>query len=92
MLDLTRLVLVSVKHAGDDLDLVVLRECLAELRQKVRSRLDTRPVVLVQDEDSLAFAAAGHVIRLASIFHSFAHRIKESLDTRPVPPVVRERS
>ena len=57
VLDLPRLVLVSVQHPGDDLDLVVLRERLAELRQEVRGRLDTRPVVLVQDEDALAFAA-----------------------------------
>ncbi len=57
VLELPRLVLVPVQHAGDDLDLVVLGERLAQLRQEVRGRLDARPVVLVQDEDSRAFAA-----------------------------------
>ena len=91
VLDLPRLVLVSVQHPGDDLDLVVLRERLAELRQEVRGRLDTRPVVLVQDEDALAFAAAGHRIRLAPLVRdSLAHRVEKSLDARSVPPVVRE--
>ena len=60
VLDLARLVLVAVEDAGDDLDLVVLRERLAELGQEVRGRLDAGPVVLVEDEDSLAFAAVGH--------------------------------
>ena len=54
VLDLPRLVLVAVEDAGDDLDLVVLRERLAELGQEVRGRLDAGPVVLVEDEDSLA--------------------------------------
>ena len=66
VLELPRLVLVPVEHARDDLDVVVLREGLAELRQEVRGRLDARPVVLVQDEDSRAFAAFGHRLRLAS--------------------------
>ena len=57
VLELPRLVLVAVEDAGHDLDLVVLRERLAELRQEVRGRLDAGPVVLVEDEDSLAFAA-----------------------------------
>ena len=60
VLQLPRLVLVAAEHAGHDLDLVVLRERLAELGQEVRGRLDAGPVVLVEDEDSLAFAAVCH--------------------------------
>ena len=67
-----------------------LRERLTELGQKVRSRLDTRPVVLVQDEYSLAFAGFGHRLRLATpILRGLAHRVEKSLDARCVPPVVR---
>ena len=53
VLDLPRLVLVTVEDPRDDLDLVVLRERLAELGQEVRRRLDAGPVVLVEDENAL---------------------------------------
>ena len=39
---------------GDDGHVVVDRERLAELREKLRRRLDPRPVVLVEDEDPRA--------------------------------------
>ena len=52
MLDLPRLVLVPAQDARHDLDVVVLRERLAELREQVRGRLDAGPVVLIQDENS----------------------------------------
>ena len=77
---------------GDDLDLVVLRERLAELGQEVRGRLDAGPVVLVEDEDPLAFAAVVTASRLAPILHGFAHGLEESLDARAVAPVARELS
>ncbi len=40
--------------ARDHVDVVVARERLAELRQQVRGRLDSRPVVLVEDEQARA--------------------------------------
>ena len=41
---------VAEQPAGDDGDVEVLGERLAELGQQVRRRLDSRPVVLVEDE------------------------------------------
>jgi hypothetical protein len=48
-----------VEHARDDLDLVVLRERLAEFGQQLGGRLDARPVVLVEHEQT-RLAGAGH--------------------------------
>ncbi len=44
--------LVAVEDPGDDSDVVVGGERLAELGQQVRRRLDARPVVLVEDEQA----------------------------------------
>jgi hypothetical protein len=60
VLDLPGLVLVSAEDSRDDLDVVVLCERLAELREEVRGRLDAGPVVLIQDENS----TPGHGFRL----------------------------
>ena len=49
--------LVPVEVAGHDRHVVVARECLAELGEELRRRLDARPVVLVEDEDPRAVAA-----------------------------------
>ena len=43
--------LVAVQMAGDDRDVVVARERLAELGEQLGGRLDPGPVVLVEDED-----------------------------------------
>ena len=58
-------VLVAVQDARDDLDLVVLRERLAELGQEMCGRLDPWPVVLVEDENSPPSAVGRHAARLA---------------------------
>jgi hypothetical protein len=48
--------LVAVEMPGDDGDVVVAGQRLAELREQLRGRLDAGPVVLVQDEDPRAHA------------------------------------
>ena len=50
-LGLMRLLLMTVEDTGDHLHLVVLREPLAELGEEVRGGLNSRPVVLVEDEE-----------------------------------------
>ena len=59
----SRLVLVTVQHARDDLHLDVLRERLAEIREQLRRRLDPRPVVLIQDKEA-RLAGRRHRARL----------------------------
>ena len=86
VLELARLVLVPVQDARHDLDVVVLRERLAELGEQVRGRLDAGPVVLVEDENS----TPRHGFRLAPIGDGLSHRFEEPLDARPVAPVAGE--
>jgi hypothetical protein len=86
VLELARILLVPPQNAGDDLDVVLLRERLAELGQQVRRRFDAGPVVLVEDENSLP----RHAKRLAAIRNGFAHGLEEAVDARAVPPVARE--
>ena len=50
---------VPMEVPGDDRDVVVVGERLAELREELRGRLDPRPVVLVEDEDPRP-GARGH--------------------------------
>ena len=47
-----RQLLVAVQRPGEHADLVLVRQCLAQLREQVRGRLDARPVVLVDDEEA----------------------------------------
>ncbi len=42
----------TVQPAGDDRDVVVDSERLAQLGEQVRGRLDAGPVVLVEDEET----------------------------------------
>ena len=48
--------LVAVEMTGDDGDVVVAGQRLAQLREQLRRRLDAGPVVLVEDEDPRAGA------------------------------------
>ena len=84
----SRRVLVPVQDTGHHLDVVVLRERLAQLGEEVRRRLDARPVVLVQDEDARASAGVGHRSRL--VHDRFADGVEEPVDARPVAPVPRQ--
>ena len=49
---------MPTQDAGHDLDLVVLGERLAQLGQQVRGRLDSGPVVLVEDQHARAASTA----------------------------------
>ena len=48
----TRLALVAVQYSGHDLHLDLIRERLAEIGEQLGRRLDSGPVVLIQDEEA----------------------------------------
>ena len=82
---------MTVQHARDDLDVVLLGERLAELGQQVRGRLDAGPVVLVEDEDPRAIGGLAHALRLAPrMVGSRPDRGEEAVHARPVAPVLHE--
>ena len=91
-LELVRFVLVAVQYPRHHLDVVVDGERLAQLGQEVRGRLDPRPVVLVEDDDSRAAAGLGHRARLppGAVVRCVADGGEEVGDARPVAPVARD--
>ena len=84
---------MALDTPGDDRDLVVPREGLAEIREQVRRRLDAGPVVLIEHENAQAASVRRHGRQaIHQRFESFQASLRDPLaraEHRPRIPVDR---